>query len=276
MNQFTSFITENTPIPDPPHLRIIGMIVSAIVMFILVLIILFVVFEASMDMLGSPIQLTDRSHIDLDQEQEEENTLLEQPKAMSFEEMLSRFSILSPLADSCVQGNEVTILCTWDLSDNIAQNVPFSNLSLKVDNMPVLWEVQFGQNTWLTRLRLDPGVHTIQIPGLESRFFVEGSNLQLPENWKTLTMHQDIGNPNHCQECHHLIDRSSDIIRKGHALTIGAWKGNESCLKCHQGESFTKKHLSIAAPETDCRSCHRVHGSVEPEKLLKYPKKDFY
>jgi hypothetical protein len=273
VTQFTSFITENTPIPDPPHLRYIGVIISAILMIIFVLIILFVVFEFSMDMVGSPIQLTDQFLISFDQEQED---ALKTPKEMSFEEIMSRLSILSPLPNSCVPNGEVTILCTWDLSGNTVQNIPFSNMLLKVDNILTLWEVQFGKNTWLTRLQLEPGVHTIQLPGFETTFFVEGSNLLPPENWKPLTMHKDIGNPNRCQECHYLIDRSDDMIRKGHALTIGHWKGNESCLVCHQGESFTKKHLSIAAPETNCQSCHSVHGTVEPEKLLKYPKKDFY
>ncbi|MDR0608551.1 MAG: cytochrome c3 family protein [Planctomycetaceae bacterium] len=276
MTQFTSFITENTPIPDPPHLRIIGMIISAVMMFVFVLIILFVVFEFSMDMLGFPIQLTDQFYVNFEQDRERENILKELPREMSLEEILSRFSILSPLPNSCVPSGEVTILCTWDLSDEIVQGVPFSRVLLRVDNIPVSWDVQFGKNTWLARLWLEPGVHRILIMGIESKFFVAGSELQPPENWKPLSIHQDIGNPNRCQECHHLIDRSDDMIRKGHALTLGHWKGNESCLECHRGESFTKKHFSIAAPETNCQSCHSVHGTVESEKLLKYPKKDFY
>ena len=83
MTQFTSFITENTPIPDPPHLRIIGMIISAVMMFVFVLIILFVVFEFSMDMLGFPIQLTDQFYVNFEQDRERENILKELPREMS-------------------------------------------------------------------------------------------------------------------------------------------------------------------------------------------------
>ncbi|MDR1140711.1 MAG: cytochrome c3 family protein, partial [Planctomycetaceae bacterium] len=244
----------------------------------------------SMDMLGVPIQLTERFHITFDQDQENipqnisPNTPQNLLKEMSFEEIVSRFSILSPLPDSCVPNGEVTILCTWDLSGNsgisgnMVQNIPFSNMLLKVDNIPILWDVQFGKNTWLAQLRLEPGVHNVQTSVFEFTFFVkeEGSELQPPEHWKPFIMHKDINNPNRCQECHYLIDRSDDIVRKGHALTIGQWKGNNSCLVCHQNELFTKKHQSIAAPETDCQSCHRVHGTTEPEKLLKYPQKEFY
>jgi hypothetical protein len=274
---FTSFITENTPVPDPPHLKFIGMVMSAVLMIICLLIILFVVFEFSMDMLGTPIQLTDQFAVTFDQDrQSEPQNLPKKPKEMSFEEILSRFSILSPLPDSSVPSGEVTVLCTWDLSGNTVRNIPFSNMLLKVDNIPVLWDIQFGKNTWLAQLNLEPGVHRIQTTCLDAAFFVEGSGLQPPEHWHSLTMHKDIGNPNRCQECHYLIDRSDDIVRKGHGLTIGQWKGNESCLVCHQNESFTQKHRSIAAPETSCQSCHSVHGTVEPEKLLKYPKKEFY
>ncbi|MDR0336073.1 MAG: cytochrome c3 family protein [Planctomycetaceae bacterium] len=274
MANFTSFITENTPIPDPPHLRFIGMVISSILMIGCLSIILFVMFEFSMDMLGSPIQLTDQFQITFDQDQQD--LLRDLPREIGFDEIVSRFSMLSPFPNSCVQDEEVTILCTWDMSGNIIQSVPFSNMLLKVDNIPVLWDVQFGKNTWLVRLRLESGVHKIQMPGFEYSFFVEGVNQQPPENWKSFTMHKDIGDPNRCLDCHDFIDRSDDVIRKGHALTIGRWKGNASCLVCHQNETFTQKHSSIAAPETDCQSCHRVHGTTEPEKLLKYPKKDFY
>jgi hypothetical protein len=266
---FTSFFTENTPIPDPPHLRYLGIFVSAVLMIICLLVILFIVFEFSMDMLGSPIQLTDQNQIRFDRDQK--NTR----KEMSLEEIMSRFSLLSPFPDSCVRDDEVTILCTWDTSGSTSPNIPFANMLLKVDDLPIFWDIQFGKNTWLARLKLRPGIHTIQTPCFESMFFVEGTELLPPENWKTFTMHKDIGNPNRCQECHYWVDRSDDIVRKGHALTIGAWKGNESCLVCHQNESFAQKHLLIAAPETNCQSCHRVHGTVDAEKLLKYPKKEF-
>ncbi|MDR2757598.1 MAG: cytochrome c3 family protein [Planctomycetaceae bacterium] len=269
MAHFTSFFTENTPIPDPPHLRYLGVIISVLLMIVCLLIILFVVFEFSMDMAGSPIQLTDQYQVRFDQDQEDAY------KEMSLDEIMSRFSLLSPLPDSCIRGDEVTILCTWDVSGSASQNIPFSNMLLKVDDFPILWDVQFGKNTWLVRLKVRSGIHTIQTSGFESMFFVEGARLQSPENWKPFAMHKDIGNPNRCQECHYLVDHSDEIVRKGHSLTIGAWKGNESCLVCHQNESFTKKHLPIAAPETSCQSCHRVHGTVESEKLLKYPKKEF-
>ncbi|MDR3197120.1 MAG: hypothetical protein LBU34_04555 [Planctomycetaceae bacterium] len=271
MIRFTSFFAENTPIPDPPHLRYLGMLISAVLMIICLLIIFFVVFEFSMDMAGSPVQFTDQYQNQIEEGGDEEST----SKEMSLDEIISRFSLLSPLPDSSVQGGEVTILCTWDMSGSTIRNIPFANMLLKVDDFPVHWEVQYGKNTWLIRLKLQPGIHKIQTSCFESRFFVEGMGVRPPENWQSFTMHKDIGDPNRCQECHYWVDRSDEIVRKGHGLTIGVWKGNESCLVCHQNEAFAKKHLLIAAPETECRSCHGVHGVVDSEKLLKYPKKEF-
>ncbi|MDR2117410.1 MAG: cytochrome c3 family protein [Planctomycetaceae bacterium] len=269
MSPFTSFFTENAPIPDPPHLRYLGWFISVILMIICLLITVFIVFEFSMDMLGSPIQLKDQYHVQFDSDQKEE------AKGMSLDEIMSRFSLLSPLPDSYIRGEEVTILCTWDTSGNTIRSIPFSNMMLKVDDLPVSWDVQFGKNTWLVRLKLRPGFHKIQTSCFESIFFVEGIKHQPPEDWKLFTMHEGIGDPNCCQDCHYLVDFSDDIVRRGHALAIGSLRGNESCLGCHQNESFTQKHLSIAAPETDCTSCHRVHGLIDSEKLLKYPKKEF-
>ncbi|MDR1962786.1 MAG: hypothetical protein LBQ50_03305 [Planctomycetaceae bacterium] len=270
VGHFTSFISEENPISDPPHLKWIGLIVSTILMIFFLLVIVFVVFESSMDWIGYPIQFADSPVVDFDED------LQNLPQGLNTEELLSQFYLLSPLPDSSLPNGEVTILCTWDAN----YHFPLWNMQLKVDNMAIPWELQFGKNTWLARLQLEPGFHRLQTPGFDASFFVEGSGLTPPPNWKSFAMHKDIGNPNRCHECHHWIDNSDDIVRTGHALTIGSWKGNESCLVCHQNESFEKKHLQIAAPETDCRSCHilhgaAVHGAAASGKLLKYPKNDF-
>jgi hypothetical protein len=282
VSNFTSIISENAPIPDPPHLKIIGMIFSLIVTIGLVLLIVFLLVEFSADLFGLP-QI-------FETKKEEESVLQEMPedeweetsetKILSSQEIISRFKLLSPLPESTLNG-DVTIICTSTPFKDSFLTFPFSTLALYVDDIPQQWDYQFGQNTWFVHLTLKAGEHQLRTQVFDIHFFVEEPNLPNQPNQpnqkkeKRFSMHKTISDPEQCGTCHELIDKSDFIVRKGYGLTIGEWKGNESCLSCHRNEHHREIHSKIAAPETDCRACHAIHGTVGSEKFLKYPKSEF-
>jgi hypothetical protein len=269
MNQhFTSIIPEDIPIPEPPHLQYIGLIVSCFMSFFFFIFILFVVFESSLDMLGFPFQFATKQETVYKEEDFSEDGIHSEPEILSPQEIVSRFHLLSPFPETSVFEEDVIILCTWRMPRGRFQTLPFVATDLKVDNLPLSWDEYFGDNTWFIHLTLTPGPHQISLPFLETTIFVENSEHSAPPPQNRFTMHKTINDPSQCGSCHELYDLSNVIVRKGHNLAIGNWKGNDSCLKCHSNEQFQKSHR-IDLQKTNCNDCHAVHGTVNSRKLLK-------
>ncbi|MDR0870702.1 MAG: hypothetical protein LBN39_07915 [Planctomycetaceae bacterium] len=248
MSNYTSFTSSNTPISDPPEMKYIGMFLSGAVCILLLALTGFIVFEFLMDTAGYPLYPPPKTPVQSASEQEQ---FVNEP--LTAEQIAEHTKMLSPLPDSIVSMPKTPILCTWTGKHLF----PLLSMDLSVDGIPVQWEMQFGSNTWVANVELPDGEHILRTPVSEMTFFTGTS---ADSKRKPMKMHPDSTNVQRCGDCHHLIDRSNDLVRKGHGLTIGAWKGNESCTECHHQREFWDKHLSVAHPEENCGKCHIIHG----------------
>ncbi len=273
MTDYTSFIPGGSPIPEPPPPKWIGIVFSVFVSILLTMLIGFIFFEFSMDLIGKPLEFAKNGS-----EEFEEKDNSSRERMNTLQEVVSQFRLLSPLPRSVVPGGdvgndaaerEVVVLCTWEAPENSkrASTMPLASLSLYVDDVLQPWDVQFGQNTWMARCRLQPGLHVIRTPVFEVPFFVEG-DVKAPKDWKKMRSHAIAEDSKRCGDCHFMIDRPGDMVRTGRDLTVGPWKGGDACMSCHEMETFKRGHLHDPATYGDCRLCHAIHGTTEDEKPL--------
>lgn len=273
MSNLTSLIPQGSPIPDPPHLKIIGIVIAVLFSMVMVFLMLFIVFEFSLDMAGTPLDFSEKVPKDLDPEGRKAGNSILSP-----DEITSHFHLLSPLDKTRIVSPETTVLCYWKPPENRLDMPPPITMQLYVDEFPVAWEMCYGNNAWVSNLHLRPGEHRLRTLAFEATFFVEESDdpekQKGPENWKILRSHENIGDVTQCYECHEMIEGSNDLVRPGRSLTVGPWKGHQTCLSCHPVSHFEQQHDHPFAPIQDCRLCHQVHGTtVSTPSLLKAPKK---
>lgn len=270
MPDYTSLIPGNSPVPEPSGPRYLGVAVSVLLCLAFTTLIVFILYEFTMDMAGKPVEFQPGARTGMEEVIGEENL----PEVAFFDSM-AYFRLLSPLPNSALESDKVTVLCTWKAPTRSA-TMPLASMRLWIDDVAVPWRVQFGSNTWLADFKLEPGVHRLRTPVFEEKFYVMGADAGLeapPEGWKRFSMHENINDEKQCGNCHYWIDRPEDLERVGHGLTIGSWKGANSCVSCHSAEDLQRKHLHTLSVYEDCSLCHVIHGTTESEKpLLKAPK----
>lgn len=246
------------------------MIFAIICSVVIVLFIGFIVFEFSMDMLGKPLDFGEEPPPEvLDPFPEEKRVYVDA------DEILSQFALLSPLDRCTIQDGRTTVLCTWTPPSDGKMNEPPLELILYVDDFPVPWTMQFGNNTWLANLKLKPGRHRINASStVEAEFYVQyPDHTETPKGWTVMHVHPDVDDPERCGECHERIRKPDDLVHRGRGISLGAWKGASSCLVCHPDSEFEATHQHPLEPLRDCRRCHTVHGTNASEKsLLKVPR----
>lgn len=213
-----------------------------------------------MDIAGQPIYAVRQFESDADSEREKNISEPDSP-----EQIASQIRLLSPLPYSSVTEQKVPIICIWGSE----KPFPLFTVDLRIDGALVPWEMQFGKNAWVVNVDLSKGPHTIETMISKTEIFAGSPS---DSKWKPLKIHPGIGDVQRCGDCHLWIDRPDELVRQGHGLTIGVWKGNESCTDCHSEPDFRQKHASLASPNESCRSCHIIHGTLEPGKLLKEKK----
>lgn len=267
MNNFASIIPPGQPIPDPPEIKWITMLIGIACSLAVVSVIAFIAIEFTMDLLGKPLQFGDMPRPDA----VETGPKAQGKKEVDVDQVLSEYRLLSPIDRSRISGR-VPVLCTWHSDPGSHGRQPPIPLRLYVDEFLVPWDIQFGSNTWIARLRLSPGRHRLRTSVFEAEIDVtddyETGNKVGPNDWPKFRMHPDIDNLNRCGDCHYWIERSDDVIRRGHGITIGPWKGPSSCLSCHPAPDFEDSHRHRFAPLEDCRLCHAPHGTAVVEKTL--------
>lgn len=271
VSNFTSLIPGNASIPEPSGPKWVGIAISILLTVGFVLLIIFIAYEFVRDQSGSPIEFYDSSHSNIPDNEPTDSISDHSSFAMS-----PQFRLLSPLPKSGIVSDKVTILCTWKTPPGSPGSMPLASMTLWIDEAMHPWDMQFGSNTWLATVKLTSGEHRLRTPMFETTFYLQGADAGLegfPEGWKPFSAHDNIADPKQCDTCHYRIDRPEDMVRTGHELTIGAWKGYESCMTCHKAEDFQRKHLHKLMVYDDCRLCHTVHGSTETERpLLRAPK----
>jgi hypothetical protein len=257
VNQFSNFIPPNQPIPEPPEPKIVASICGIVLSFLFGSLICFVVVDFFLDMAGSPIRF-EESVPPLEDVVE---PMIRNP--VSVNELSSQFRLISPKDHSRIVGPEVVVLCKWRPPAGSRRGLPLLHFDLWVDDLLVPWGVQYGSDTWFVRLKLGAGKHRLRTVAFETEIFVEPSDIPAemkgPADWMLLTPHPDINSVNRCGDCHEIIAKTDDLLIRGHARTVGIWKGQDSCFGCHQIPDFEQQHRDVTQPMNDCRDCHTLH-----------------
>lgn len=265
-----SIIPPSNPIPDPPEPKVLAMIAAIIASIAILLFIGFVVFEFFMDLFGTPLDFAEPPPPGLIDPFPENKHL-----PLDADEILSRYTLLSPLDRCTILGDRTVVLCTWNPPPGGKISEPPLELILYVDDFPVPWTMQFGNNTWIANLELEPGRHRISASSaLEADFYVQyPGHIETPKGWTVMHAHPDVDDPARCDDCHERIQKPDDLVHRGRGISLGAWKGVSSCRTCHADADLESIHQHPVEPLRDCRRCHTIHGTNASEKsLLKVPR----
>ena len=248
MFEHTTLIPPHITPPDPWVVRVLSILFSMFLSGVLLLFIGFVGIEFLADMLGYPLHFgTHSPHHDI------------YPVARQNipDPLKSHFELITPKHHTQTRGPEVVVIYTH----RMAEDCPAVPPNLLIDDNPYPWEIQFGNNTWFTRLQLQEGLHRIQVEKAEAEFVVKITDppLKLPDEWAWNRPHPDTDKIDRCYDCHEFRVQLSDQSTMQRTTAIGAWKGPESCFECHDQEEHTLRHVALLSTTTQCFRCHSQH-----------------
>jgi hypothetical protein len=291
-NEFTSIFLPETPIPDPPDWRpFLYMILQIVFIAVLILFIGFLVFETVMDAIGKPIWL---GGVDI---------VKQQTTPPTQEDIAIQFKLISPLPNSRLSKNNVTIICTW-------QPDPFTRLytqdklvppyvpELFVDERRVDWAVKYDKS-WLAQVDLKSGLHNLRAAKSGFEFIVdlpERSNstddlLIKPRNkktntsinnqqtvdhdyqikyalWPVMRSHVFIDDADKCTVCHDIVTEDKSVIVSAQKKIIKPINGSMSCVTCHDKNKIHTIHGQKLDIWENCSRCHVLHGTTTGKKGL--------
>ena len=248
MFQNTSHSQPDITPPLPPVLKGIVYVFSVIMTLVLLAFIGFIVIEFVADMAGYPLSFVEPPP------RGEDALLTEQDIAR---ELKGSFELITPGHQTGVLGPEVVVIYTERTMSAVLPN-------LHVNGIQHPWEMQFGDNTWFARLQLLPGMYRVQAGEAEAEFFVvePDSPFNLPDSWMWHRPHLETNEASRCVQCHEMLEGSTHLLTLGRNGTIGAWKGETSCLACHDEKEHVVTHrfvLPNANQNLRCVRCHTIH-----------------
>lgn len=272
MSPYTTFLFPGDPIPDPPESKMFAAIVSGICTLAILAFILFLSIEFFMDMAGKPLRWEDKTVLEVPDQEEwglRETVATQQQRVRN---ILRQMVVLYPANQMRVMGPDVHVLCRWDsrLGEQIEES-PIT-LDLFVDGVVVPWEMRFGRNTWLARMKLDPGRHRIHTAVFDTDIYVENASTtnteDVPRHWGLLKTHPSIAESDRCGDCHDYANAPSDLRGKGRDRSLAFWRNPQTCMTCHSMEEFAATHQHQWETLRDCSRCHILHGTSSPQKAL--------
>ena len=249
MSEHTSVIPPNVTPPDPFVVKVLALVLSVFLSFVLMLFIGFMCIEFLADMLGQPFTFgTQSPPIDVNLLSEQDTLIL----------LKSPCELITPKHHTQIRGPEVVVIYT----ERLPEDSPAMPPDLLVDGTPHPWEVQFGNNTWFARLQLQTGLHRVQVEGTEAEFFVTtaDSHLQSPEDWAWNRPHSDTNQIDRCDICHKVSVQPTDLLTGRRTFVLGGWQGAEtSCFVCHEREDHASRHAALKTITNQCFRCHSIH-----------------
>jgi hypothetical protein len=283
-DKFTSIYLPNSPVPEPPDWRpFFYSVLQIIFVIFFVLLIGFLIFETAMDIIGKPIWV---GGIDI---------VKQQTTPPTKEEIATQFTLISPLPNSQINNNRVTIICTWQpdiftqlnsRGDLLPPYVP----ELFVDGNRVVWEVEY-ESSWFAQVNLKSGLHNIQVGATTAEFLVELPNntttkTQNKNNtrndndyqlkrllWQVSRSHSFVGDLDKCKLCHEIIDENITAKTPTLRTILKPVNNSKSCINCHDKEKINLTHNNKLDIWDCCSKCHTLHGTTTDKKGLL--KKDF-
>ncbi|MDR3182275.1 MAG: cytochrome c3 family protein [Planctomycetaceae bacterium] len=267
MPDYTSFIPPNLNTPEPQGPRWLGIIFTIAASVLFGGFIIFIGVESVMDWSGNPLSF---APVIPPKEKKDEvkpsGNVFEPSIAQSFKESLRPMILVTPKDKSRLASRETVIMAHWK-PENPRDRCPLVTFDLWVDDYLVPWDMQFGSDTWFVKLPLAPGEHRIRTLAFDSDFYVE----EVPPAKETtaasgdtvsafsMSVHPGTDKAEKCGDCHRIEAGPQDIQTKHRSLTVGKWKGAESCYECHKRDAAAEKHKSQTKPLERCTDCHPAH-----------------
>lgn len=247
MSHDASFIPPNVVPPDPPEVKVVALVFSIFMSFLLIALVGFICFDFVAEMTGHSSNQAVLQPLDSEFLPSEEDAR---------KQTKSPAELITPKHQTRMRGPDIVVIYTQRLPDS-----PAVSPQLLIDDAPHPWETQFGNNTWFTRCKLAAGEHRVQVKGSEAVFFVEtlDSSLRSQELWDWNRPHPDTENIEHCHDCHNAPNTPTGSLTKERNITIGTWKGEASCFACHEKEEHEKRHVFFQSTLYQCHRCHTIH-----------------
>jgi len=248
MSQNTSLVPPEIMPPMPPAAKAIVLVFSVLMTLALIGFIGFIAVEFVADIVGHPLSFVERDPM------EGIPPLVEQDTEW---EIRAPFELITPRHQTQMRGPEVVVIYT-------VREMPTGMPDLRINDAQHPWEMQYGDNTWFTRLQLPAGLHHLQAGEAEAEFFVVApdSTRFSPELWLWNRPHPDTHRVDRCADCHEMPERPASLLAVGRDRAIGSWRGASSCFSCHDVEQHKSVHRMIL-PMTDrslqCVRCHAIH-----------------
>ncbi|MDR3233619.1 MAG: hypothetical protein LBT46_08165 [Planctomycetaceae bacterium] len=260
MVNYTSIIPPNNNMPEPDCPQWISRLFALVLSVIFGGFVLFVCIEFLMDMLGSPFSFAPKAPPKQPADASKEIM-------MPFDDSVKNFKLITPKDKTRTASPETVILVHWK-PENPAVPNPLYRFDLWVDECFIPWDMQYGQDTWFAKVPFTAGKHHIRTPAFESEFFVETPDApgkqQGPPDWTFFRLHPCTDEADQCGKCHLIEAKQQDVQTKHRSLTVGRWKGTDSCFDCHKRNAVEQTHKihlpsTNAPPAQRCTECHTVH-----------------
>ncbi|MHB8899988.1 MAG: cytochrome c3 family protein [Thermoguttaceae bacterium] len=155
--------------------------------------------------------------------------------------------------------------CAVMLSGNFDVIYRGSEAALAVDSRPVPWEDAYVDPIHVGRVRLNPGMHQVQIGDRKVQLCVALNEMEHegPADWPIHRIHTMSAEKDRCAECHDTQSRESRFV-------VGDVMVPDSCMTCHADKEVKEVHQELVQPLPVCSTCHILHGSPNPS-LLRAP-----
>ncbi|MDR1483642.1 MAG: cytochrome c3 family protein [Planctomycetaceae bacterium] len=291
-NEFTSIFLPGAPIPEPPDWRpFFYMILQFIFLFVFLFLIGFLIFETVMDAIGRPIWLGGS------------DIVKQQTTPPTQDDLAAQFTLISPLPNSRIRSNHVTIICTWQpdsfthLSSRGKLAAPYDP-ELFVDGRRVGWSEKYD-GSWFVQVDLKSGLHNLQVSKFVAEFMVDlpdkvglsdksqnkpqdkNTNTQQDDNdykikqvlWSVMRSHSFVDDGDKCVVCHEIVVDDKSEISSSQRKVLKPVNGSRSCVGCHDKNKIHATHGRKLDIWENCSKCHVLHGTTSAGKGLL--RKDF-
>jgi hypothetical protein len=245
MSPNASFILPNVPPPDMPWVRVVALAFSFLMSGVMLLFIGFICLDFLAEIVGSPpvnVKIEQSPHY------------FPVQKVPKIVEESNPLKLISPKHQTQLLGPEVVVIYRYR-----SQDCPATPPDLAVDGIQYTWEMQYGEDTWFARLKLESGFHRLKAAESVADFFLATPDnllLPLPEDWKWYHLHPAVDKTDRCSDCHEMTGFPGNPAL---SRTIGAWKGATSCFDCHDQSIHEYTHREYQPVNQRCVRCHLMH-----------------
>ena len=225
--------------PLPPVMKAMALTFSVFMTLALLAFIGFITVEFVADLTGHPLFFARPGPVEKESSLIETNTEVV-PK--------SPFELITPKHQTQIGGPEVVVIYTVREGSTTLPE-------LRINDVQHRWQMQFGGNTWFSKIHLPEGLHHLQVGEAEAEFFVSTPDAteHLAVPWLRHIPHPDTDQIDRCVDCHEMPPSQDRVL--------GAWRGTSSCFVCHDENVHSISHRFVQPMVEQPLRCVRCHTS---------------